>query len=303
MLLLLAACAREDGDGGQALALTTRAAEAAPDWATPALWRAELLAATPDRLEDALAAAEQAVDLADEEDEFLSAVALKAGLEVELGDTNAARETLEDLPPAEVRLGDIDAALEIADLHMAVGDAETARLRLRRAVRGAPGVGRRLVRAGGGGRRAGGRGRDAVGLAADLGAGHRTRADSRKRGRSRKRSWPRWPNRPWASCPNGRASCCAASPSSSRTTRPRATWTPGWIRGPSACSAGRRCPDSAPGLGGQPGLTQIVLFRRNLERATVDADELRAEVRLTLLHETGHFFGLSDEELAELGLE
>ena len=56
------------------------------------------------------------------------------------------------------------------------------------------------------------------------------------------------------------------------------------------------------GLGGQPGLTQIVLFRRNLERAVADPDELREEVRVTLLHETGHFFGLSDAELEEMGL-
>ena len=67
--------------------------------------------------------------------------------------------------------------------------------------------------------------------------------------------------------------------------------------------SGTAHPDSAMGLGGQPGLTQIVLFRRNLERGAADADELRDEVRLTLLHETGHFFGLSDSELAELGLE
>jgi predicted Zn-dependent protease with MMP-like domain len=33
-----------------------------------------------------------------------------------------------------------------------------------------------------------------------------------------------------------------------------------------------------------------------------DPDELREEVRVTLLHETGHFFGLSDAELEEMGL-
>ena len=55
-------------------------------------------------------------------------------------------------------------------------------------------------------------------------------------------------------------------------------------------------------LGGQPGLTQIVLFRRNLERAARDEDELREEIRTTLLHETGHFFGLDDAALEEIGL-
>ena len=51
-----------------------------------------------------------------------------------------------------------------------------------------------------------------------------------------------------------------------------------------------------------PGLTQIVLFRRNLERVAAGEDELREEIRVTLLHETGHFFGLDDAALDELGL-
>ena len=61
-------------------------------------------------------------------------------------------------------------------------------------------------------------------------------------------------------------------------------------------------PEAGTGLGGQPGLTQIVLFRRNLESTGTEPDELREEVRVTLLHEAGHFFGLSDRELEEMGL-
>ena len=55
-------------------------------------------------------------------------------------------------------------------------------------------------------------------------------------------------------------------------------------------------------LGGTPQLTQILLFRRNLERVAFDEEELRAEIRTTLLHETGHFFGLSEDDLHEIGL-
>jgi predicted Zn-dependent protease with MMP-like domain len=57
-----------------------------------------------------------------------------------------------------------------------------------------------------------------------------------------------------------------------------------------------------PHVGGQPGLTQIVLFRRNIERVAEDEDELREELRVTLLHETGHFFGLDEAELEGAGL-
>jgi predicted Zn-dependent protease with MMP-like domain len=56
-------------------------------------------------------------------------------------------------------------------------------------------------------------------------------------------------------------------------------------------------------MGGQPQLTQILLFRKNLERAAHSAEELAEEIRITLLHETGHFFGMSEEDLAEVGLD
>jgi predicted Zn-dependent protease with MMP-like domain len=56
-------------------------------------------------------------------------------------------------------------------------------------------------------------------------------------------------------------------------------------------------------LGGDSQLTRILLFRKNLERVAIDADDLREQVRITLIHETGHFFGLSEAQLAEFGLE
>src|SRR4051812_11389822 len=56
-------------------------------------------------------------------------------------------------------------------------------------------------------------------------------------------------------------------------------------------------------LGGQPGLTQIVLFRRNLERVAGSVEELREEIRTTLLHEAGHFFGMDEAALEGVGLE
>ncbi|GAA2065839.1 MULTISPECIES: metallopeptidase family protein [Leifsonia] len=46
---------------------------------------------------------------------------------------------------------------------------------------------------------------------------------------------------------------------------------------------------------------RITLFRNNLEASAASEDDLRARVRLTLVHEIGHYFGLSDERLRELG--
>jgi predicted Zn-dependent protease with MMP-like domain len=56
-------------------------------------------------------------------------------------------------------------------------------------------------------------------------------------------------------------------------------------------------------LGGGANLTQIMLFKRNLERFAEDPGELREEIRTTLLHETGHFFGMSESDLAKVGLD
>ena len=46
---------------------------------------------------------------------------------------------------------------------------------------------------------------------------------------------------------------------------------------------------------------RIVLYRRALLRACADLDELRREVHITLVHEIGHFYGLDDDRLHELG--
>ncbi len=47
----------------------------------------------------------------------------------------------------------------------------------------------------------------------------------------------------------------------------------------------------------------IHLFFRNLERESADADELRRQIRVTVLHETAHFVGLDEDDLHRLGLE
>lgn len=46
----------------------------------------------------------------------------------------------------------------------------------------------------------------------------------------------------------------------------------------------------------------ITLFRGPLERAFPDPDELRSEIRITLLHEIGHHLGIDEDRVAELGL-
>ncbi|WP_314148887.1 metallopeptidase family protein [uncultured Leifsonia sp.] len=46
---------------------------------------------------------------------------------------------------------------------------------------------------------------------------------------------------------------------------------------------------------------RITLFRNNLEASCSTVEELRARVRVTLVHEIGHYFGLTDARLHDLG--
>jgi predicted Zn-dependent protease with MMP-like domain len=68
----------------------------------------------------------------------------------------------------------------------------------------------------------------------------------------------------------------------------------GLFEGPDAGELGGTSVSAAP--------TRIVLYVANLLLATTDDDELEDEVQTTVLHEVGHFLGLDETELDELGL-
>jgi predicted Zn-dependent protease with MMP-like domain len=304
-LLLLGACCREEEDDAQAIAILKRAAAADPDWATPELWLGEILAGDPEATAEALRHATRALDLTDDESEFLSAVALKAGLETEMGETEEAKRTLAELPPPEVRLEDLDLALEIADLQLALGDAEAARDRLRLLCEASPTMADAWY---------------ALGCAAE-----QLEEETEMRA-AWKRTWeldaaPGAVDRMAGEAdrlPEAEIAAVAEGALEELPTRARALLEgipiviaelPAEVDVATGLDprvlglfSGTAHGDGATGLGGQPGLTQIVLFRRNLERAARDQDELREEIRTTLLHETGHFFGLDDAALEEIGL-
>jgi len=49
--------------------------------------------------------------------------------------------------------------------------------------------------------------------------------------------------------------------------------------------------------------TRIVLFSENIWLIAGDRATLEEELWVTLKHEIGHYFGLTEEELAERGLD
>ncbi|MEZ4402047.1 MAG: metallopeptidase family protein [Kofleriaceae bacterium] len=57
-------------------------------------------------------------------------------------------------------------------------------------------------------------------------------------------------------------------------------------------------------VGGVPTVTTIRLYRKNIDRAGGgDPDAVAEEIRVTVLHETAHYFGLDEDDLAEIGLD
>jgi predicted Zn-dependent protease with MMP-like domain len=45
----------------------------------------------------------------------------------------------------------------------------------------------------------------------------------------------------------------------------------------------------------------ISIYRKPLEESFPDPDDLREEIRITVLHELAHYFGIDEERLEELG--
>ena len=45
---------------------------------------------------------------------------------------------------------------------------------------------------------------------------------------------------------------------------------------------------------------QILLYQRNIEAICASEEAVRWQIRATLLHEVGHYFGLNEDELRDL---
>jgi predicted Zn-dependent protease with MMP-like domain len=48
------------------------------------------------------------------------------------------------------------------------------------------------------------------------------------------------------------------------------------------------------------GPNTIVLYQRNIEAVCSGDDEIREQVRLTVVHEIGHYFGMSEDQLRDV---
>jgi predicted Zn-dependent protease with MMP-like domain len=55
-------------------------------------------------------------------------------------------------------------------------------------------------------------------------------------------------------------------------------------------------------MGGGPDTGLIHLFQRNLERECDDEKDLAEQIRITVLHETAHYFGAGEQDMHRFGL-
>ncbi len=50
----------------------------------------------------------------------------------------------------------------------------------------------------------------------------------------------------------------------------------------------------------EAGPDRVVLYQRNIEAVCDNDEDIREEIRLTVLHELGHYFGLEEDDLADV---
>ena len=306
-LMLEAACHREEGDDAAALAALGEVVKGDPDWCDPELWMAELLLDAGEDLDEALRHARRALDLAEEEDEYLAALSVKAAIEIGLDRPTEARKTLKGLPPADAALGDSSRAIELSQLLIEVGDPGEARDRMETVLRDEPdnaeawyvlGVAAEMVGDDERHRKAWVRTRE-LDLAADEApSGDREAAERPRLTEARlveiaEETLEELPAEMRQHLKNVPI-IVAERPAAADVADGLDPRLLGLFQGPSHADVGS--------TGELPALTQIVLFRGNIERVAADDDYVRAEVQITLLHEAGHYFGLDEAELERLDL-
>jgi tetratricopeptide (TPR) repeat protein len=292
---LAGAVAAADGDFDAAAAAYERAHQIDPEAFEPLYQWAQVLA-TAGELEEALALMEDALDVAEEEDEYVEALLLKAEIELGLEDEEAAGETLGDLP--EVALPHAEDHLRAAECFLELGRLDEAERHFRGALAKDPDYA------------------DAwhgLGLVAEDRGDDKARAEAFAKVRALDAKAPppalsitveeleAKVDEVLGELPDEMRALLGNVPIVVDDLPSETLVADGLDPRTMGMFAGMPFPEQ--GVGAPPQLQQIYLFKRNIERGAHDLDDVKDEIRTTLLHEAGHFFALDEEDLADLGLE
>ncbi len=293
---LRGAVAAAEGDLEAAYAAYERAMALDATYVEPRLLCAELAAVEGDG-ERARELCDEALDLAEEEDEFLDALLLKA--EVELGDEDpdAAAATLSELPPVD--LPTASHHMRAAECFLELDDLDAAEQHFSAALKLEPDSADALY---------------GLGLCAEArGDAAAQKNHFRQVAALDRKEEPA----PWTVSADRLEelveSVLKELPERARTLLGNvpilvedypsdALLDDGLDPRLLGLFTGTPFPEQSS-MGAPPHLEGVLLFRRNIERLARSAEEMEEQIRITLLHETGHFFGMDEEDLAELGLD
>ncbi len=293
---LLGAIAAAEGDEDAALAHYKRAMKLDPGYVSPMLYSAEIYLGPRENYDEALRLIELALDNAEEEDEYLDALLLKAEALIEMDDLDEARAVLVELPPVD--FPDAGAHIRAGRCWLEVDSLDEAEEHYRKAVELDPTDGDGFY---------------------GLGLVYEQREDTR----AMVKAWLRVreldldeASVPWALTEDAFEKAAEAAlaelPERIRKLLEHIPIVAGDYPSIEIIAEGNDprmmgffsgvpYPDK-PNVGGTPQLDCVFLYQKNIERMCGSREETATETRTTLRHETGHFFGLSEEELEEMGL-
>lgn len=294
---LVGAVANAEGDVEGALEAFDRAMTLDDEYLDPMLLAAETMALSGDA-PAARKLIEKALAVAEDEDEYVDALLLKAEIELSDEDPEAAEATLAELPP-DVPLPTAALELRAGDALLELEDADGAEEHFRRAAKLEPAnadaeYGLGLVAEARGER---------AGMVAHF---QRVRALDVK---ARPQPWAVSTDRleelveqALAELPERAQELLENVPIMVEDYPSEEVVADGFDPRGLGLFAGVPFPEQSA-LSGPPHLEAVFLYQRNIERVARSTAEVEQEIRTTLLHETGHFFGLDEEDLAELGLD
>ncbi len=298
VLLLDAELAAADGDVARALPLLEKVHELRPDDASPLISAAGLVLYSLDDPETALGTIDRALELCDDEDQLVAAVLVRADALLALERVDEAREALGELSSSAIE--DPARQLQIGECHLAADDGQGALRWFTKA-----------------------QAHDDFRIDALYAAGwahEALRDDAAKiaawrqvRDADAAAPWPPWrlpdgelerlAEAAFAELPPRARELLDAVPMIIMDLPPDAIVAEGLdprllglIDGPDRV---QQVQDGS--VGATP--VNIFLYAKNLEAAFDDPEELAEQIRITVLHETAHYFGLDEDEVAALGLE
>jgi predicted Zn-dependent protease with MMP-like domain/thioredoxin-like negative regulator of GroEL len=297
VLRLDAGLATAEGDIERAMSLFEQVAEADPEDATPWISVAHILLYSQAEPEAALAKITKALELVDDEQALVDAILIKVDTLLALERIDEAKETLSELSTSAI--DDAALAITVGDAYLACGDGKAALTWLEKA-KADPELATDALHA--------------IGCAHEQleNKDEQVRAFLEVRRRDLAAPWPEW------HLDHDEFEAIAAAAIEELPPRakellkdvpilvddvpaegvvadgfdPRAF---GMIDGPNLRE------QSVDGRGARP--VNIFLYQKNLEQAFSEPDELAEQIRITVLHETAHYFGLDEDELEGIGLD